>query len=340
MSIFRRATIAGLVTGLAGALSVQPTVADATPPPPPALSFGIYPGGYAGGGSENGKPDDVRKANVALDALHRNGSTLEVRDYISCRSAFPDPGMRFLGPGRRLDLVLEYQGESPQDWLTCVRRDVRRYAAITDALAVTAEQNVLPQPGGNAALVQGVIAARNTADEQNAHHLQIGFDEVANTQPFVDFWNAIAQLGGTAFARSVGFVGVELYPNTGLPHTEPVPDLGAWLDQTLDVVRTKEMPLAGLHANVPIRVAENGWSTYAADRSPARQAQALTTEIQAIHADRGVDNVTSYALFDLRDDVTGSPNPFDDFGILTDDYQPKPMFWIYRGLIAGLSGHR
>jgi hypothetical protein len=85
-------------------------------------------------------------------------------------------------------------------------------------------------------------------------------------------------------------------------------------------------------------VSENGWAT-SATRTGAQQRQALTTEINAVNADRVQYNVASYELFDLRDDVTGSTNIFDQFGIMTDDYTPKPMFWTYRRLIASLGRH-
>jgi hypothetical protein len=128
-----------------------------------------------------------------------------------------------------------------------------------------------------------------------------------------------------------------MYPDVpfpGVPSGPPV-DLTAAVNGNLKVVREQEMPIAGLGATVPIRVSENGWAT-SATRTGAQQQQALTTEINAVNADRAQYNVASYELFDLRDDVTGSTNIFDEFGIMTDDYTPKPMFWAYRQLIATL----
>jgi hypothetical protein len=72
---------------------------------------------------------------------------------------------------------------------------------------------------------------------------------------------------------------------------------------------------------------------------PGPTAGHLTTEINAINADRAADNILSHELFDLRDDVTGSPNIFDQFGITTDDYTAKPMCWTYCRLIATLGRH-
>jgi hypothetical protein len=321
-------------------LALVPATAGAAPtrphPSAPPLTFGIYPGGYAGGGSTTGKPDDPAAVGRALATLQHGHAPFLLRDYVDCDTPFPDYEVPYLAPGRRLDLVIDYAGQSMPDWLDCVRRDVQRYGPATDTVSVTLEQNVVPVPGGDAALVQGVIAAARAAVRDGFPQLRIGFDEVAFTRPFTAFWQDLATLGGAEFTRSVGFVGVDLYPDAGLPGIPTVPSLTDFIDQTLRVVRTEEMPIAGLGAGVPIRVSENGWSTSDAGRTPADQAQALTTEILAVNADRAADNVVSYEMFDLRDDVTGSANPFDSFGLMTDDYTPKPMFWLYRGLIATL----
>ena len=93
--------------------------------------------------------------------------------------------------------------------------------------------------------------------------------------------------------------------------------------------------VALIGASVLIRISENGWAT-SATRIPEQQQQALTTEIDAINADRAQYNVLSYEPFALRDDITGSANIFDQFGIMTDDYTPKPMFSTYRDLVDTL----
>jgi hypothetical protein len=332
------ATTAAVLTVAPATVSTASAAPRATTPPP--LTFGIYPGGYAGGGSTDGKPDDSAKIGKALARLQNGRAPFLLRDYIACDSPYPDSTTALLKPGRRLDLVVSYSGENMADWTACLREKVRLYGPVTDTISVTLEQNYLPVPNGNTALVQGVIAAREAADRNGLRRLQIGMDEIEAPFAYTAFWQDLARLGGARFAKAVGFVGVDLYPNAGLPGTDPVPDAAEWIRQTLDVVRNQEMPLAGLGADVPIRVAENGWSTYAdPDRTPAAQAHDLTREILAVNSVRGTYNVTSYEMFALRDDLTGSANPFDGFGLMTDDYSPKPMFWIYQGLIAALGKH-
>lgn len=331
--LVRWGTVA-VAAALTSALIAVPASAAQAPP----LTFGIYPGGYAGGGSTDGKPDDPARIRAAIATLQGDASHFLIRDYVDCTSAFPDPEMADLGPGRRLDLVIDYNGENPADWRNCVRRDVLRYGPVAATISVTLEANLqqTPDPATISALVNGVIDGKRLAREVGYRWLGIGFDEVAfGYFASTAFWQDLARTGGTAFARSVDYVGIDTYPDVpfpGVPSGPPV-DLAAFVDHALDVVRNQEMPIAGLGAAVPIRVSENGWAT-SATRTAAQQQQALTTEINAVDADRARYNVASYELFDLRDDVTGSANIFDQFGIMTDDYTPKPMFWAYRHLVA------
>jgi hypothetical protein len=328
-----------VAAALTGALLAIPTSASANPAP--SLTFGIYPGGYAGGGSTDGKPNDPVKIRAALATLQGHARQFLIRDYVNCTTAFPDPEMADLGPGRRLDLVINYNRENPTDWRNCVLRDVLRYGPFAATVSVTLEANLSSDPNVIPALVNGVIDAKRLAREVGYRWLGVGFDEVAfGSFPSTACWQSLAKTGGAAFTHSVDFVGVDTYPDVpfpGVPPHGPI-DLTAFIGRMLDVVRNQEMPIAGLGRSVPIRVSENGWAT-SATRTAAQQQQALTTEINAVDADRAQYNVASYELFDLRDDVTGSTNIFDQFGIMADDYVPKPMFWTYRRLIASLGRH-
>ena len=82
-------------------------------------------------------------------------------------------------------------------------------------------------------------------------------------------------------------------------------------------------------------MAENGWPT-SPERTYEQQAAALETIIRTIHDYRGNDHVTHYRLFDLRDADSSQSDIFYLFGILRDDYTPKPAFDVYRRLIAEL----
>jgi hypothetical protein len=87
---------------------------------------------------------------------------------------------------------------------------------------------------------------------------------------------------------------------------------------------------------VPIHVEENGYPT-GPGRSYDRQAQSLETQVRAFHDFRGTYNVSDYRWFNLRDGDTSSPMLFQHFGLLEDDYDPKPAFGVYRRLVSQLA---
>jgi hypothetical protein len=55
--------------------------------------------------------------------------------------------------------------------------------------------------------------------------------------------------------------------------------------------------------------------------------------VQAVHDFRGTYNVSDYRWFDLRDHRTSSQNFQHQYGLLRDDYTPKPAFDRYRVLL-------
>ena len=59
--------------------------------------------------------------------------------------------------------------------------------------------------------------------------------------------------------------------------------------------------------------------------------------VRAVHDFRGTYHVTDYRWFDLRDHNTSSENFQHHYGLLRDDYSPKPAFGVYRDLIAALA---
>ena len=97
------------------------------------------------------------------------------------------------------------------------------------------------------------------------------------------------------------------------------------------------MPIAGLGADVPIKVEENGWPTLPPLRSYDAQAEALEEMVRAVHDFRGTYNVSDYRWFDLRDHETSSPNFQHQYGLLRDDYTEKPAFARYRALAEALA---
>src|SRR5204862_5418658 len=92
------------------------------------------------------------------------------------------------------------------------------------------------------------------------------------------------------------------------------------------------MPIAGLGASVPIHIEENGWPT-GPGRSEQEQATALQAMVGVADRFRGTYGVTDYRWFDLRDHNSASTNFQHHYGLLRDDYSPKPAFAVYRALV-------
>jgi hypothetical protein len=58
--------------------------------------------------------------------------------------------------------------------------------------------------------------------------------------------------------------------------------------------------------------------------------------LRAVHARRHELNITHWELFTLRDADSNQDSPFHRFGIVRDDYTPKPAFERLRQTIAEL----
>src|SRR5439155_13952797 len=67
------------------------------------------------------------------------------------------------------------------------------------------------------------------------------------------------------------------------------------------------------------------------------QRTALQSMVGAANTYRANYNVSDYFWFDLRDADSGSPNFQQQYGLLRDDYTPKPAFGSYCDLVSKLS---
>ena len=64
----------------------------------------------------------------------------------------------------------------------------------------------------------------------------------------------------------------------------------------------------------------------------------LETVLRAVHARRDGLNVTHWELFTLRDADSANSAMLHQFGVLHDDYSPKPAFGRLCELFAELGG--
>jgi hypothetical protein len=148
------------------------------------------------------------------------------------------------------------------------------------------------------------------------------------------FWPAVAALGGSRFQACVDYVGIDMYPDVFGGRIEQA-NLGSAVEEVLRTLRHKALPLACIEGSTPIRVCENGWPA-GPYRHEHRQAEVLDTVLRAVHARRHELNVTHWELFALRDADSTRADPFHRFGVVRDDYSPKPAFERLRQTFAEL----
>ena len=99
-------------------------------------------------------------------------------------------------------------------------------------------------------------------------------------------------------------------------------------------MRKDLLPRAGLGA-AELHVSESGYPT-GPGRTDGMQEEALRAAVQAVAEAASKYRVTGYRWFDLRDADSASSSFESQYGLMRDDYTPKPAFGAYRALIAKL----
>ena len=359
------AAVAGEPTPAAGrGLDCQGDFTGGFPDPDPApLRFGVYPGGRAGavvGPPQAAKPNRPGRIRQALDQLTGRRPVfahlyLEFSGQPEQRARVRKARQlirRFHRQGTKVEYVLAYRPaarrgeEDARAFAAFVKRFVRRFGdepglrglqvtnEVTNTLSPDASDGAYP--AARQALVDGVLAADRAIRKTRAKHLHLGFNWFYRLDPANDegFWSEIGSRGGEPFAQAVDWVGVDVYPGTYFP-PPPVARDNAVLN-AVSYTRECMMPLAGLGDEVEIHITENGWPT-GPGRSEAEQAEALAEMVEAVHAYAGEYGVTDYRWFSLRDANTESPDFQQHYGLMRDDYSPKPAFGLYAELIRRFS---
>ncbi len=323
------------------------------------LTFGIYPGGAAGGdaGLLSGPPDIPEQVNAALTELQGGSQPFLAR----CYDSFQDPGSPYEAhpcapkdytlyavPGvRPIDLVLQYRSARGDidGYLNFVRERIRRHAPLLYAVQITEEANFTdgpavidgPYPGVCLALIEGVKAAKHTLRAAGLPGVKVGFNATPSFGPGADFWRRVGE-GEKPFVQSLDYVGLDFFPDVfrrvavdGQPA-----DLTSSVIGVVQTMRSVWLPSAGIPETVPIHITEHGWPTNAG-RSMERQAVSIERVIRAVHAAAERFNVERYSLFALRDVALQEPanenDLFSFFGIMTADYAQKPAFETFRRLV-------
>lgn len=355
------AVVAGAVMALALRTSSDPAEAAKRKSRLAPLVFGIYPGGAAGavGPAGQTKPEDPALRLARLEEL-RGGNrpfVLHLYDAFTTRAdaaALPphlaEEIAGYLARDFQVELVLTYRPADPTGdvpgFVEFVRSRVRQLGpqpGVT-SIQVTNEANVTGAPaaadgayrGARDALVQGVIAAKDEAARGRFGQLRIGFNWAYQLGPAEQrFWASLGRAGGRAFADAVDWVGLDAYPGTwGPPLRSPgrAADAARAMIEALHVLRHQFLPLAGL-GGAPLHISEAGYPT-GPGRSARRQAQFLRAIAKAVSDNRREYGVTGFRWFDLRDADSASSSFESQYGLLRDDYRPKPAFRAYRRVIA------
>jgi hypothetical protein len=323
---------------------------------PSRPTFGIYPGSAVGDDSGevvSGPPDDPARIARALEDLQgRDGRPLLVRAYRvfadaddpDRRSPVESPAdpARYAGRGRRLDLVAQYQSRRGDvtGYCSFLRRLVAEHGAAISTLQVGEEPNVTGNPSldgdypaATDAVIAGVSAAKDEARRLGHHQLQVGINTTMLLGPAASFVAQLAQAGGQRFLTDLDYAGLDFFPDVFRP--VPPDRLDAVVEAVLGQHRRDVLDPAGLGA-APLRITEHGWPT-GPGRPPERQAQVVRAVVTAVARNARSLGLAGYTHFTLRDADSGNPGLFHQFGLMTDDYTPKPAFHAYRELIDRFS---
>jgi hypothetical protein len=315
------------------------------------LRFGVFPLGLAGmpDGLASGAPDDHDAIGRAIAELQGDGAPLMPRMYVNWEGAEETPtalgqAADLAASGLLWDLVLCYRDRSADlaAWESFVKRVVTNYGRLLAAVQVTGEANLTGMPGSSdgaypgarEALARGLLAAAEAKRDSGAT-AAIGFAVVPEPEPdATGFWTEMRYLAGSDFAAAADYAGIDMYPDVfGAPAgIDELPGAVSWVLRTY---RERMLPIAGIGPDTPIRICENGWPT-GPGRPEDVQARVFETILRSVDDLRAELNVTHWELFTLRDADSSKDDIFYNFGVLRDDYTPKPAFYTLRDLFAEL----
>lgn len=309
------------------------------------MIFGIWPGVVAADLVDfrplDCPPEDPDATLAALRELQGDAAAFYVRCYRHFGTGCtPSPGVSrtprrpelYAGEGRLIDLVACYQSPEPDPdgFAEFVREAVRDVAAWGGGKVQVGEEPNMPAPqdGGSPGCFDAVAAGLAAAFEERERlgaEVAIGVNAAGMTD--AAFWTQLADAVGAELLARLDYIGLDAFPDVfrRIPHHQLADSVTFLLEQFRSV--TTE---SGISANVPIHITETGWPTDI-DRDEQTQRTVLETVARAV-LDSGA-GVTAYEIFGLRDGRTDATWA-GRFGLLRDDYTPKPAFGAVRDLIA------
>ena len=281
---------------------------------------------------------------------------------VRCYDSFQDPGSplhnaasapenysQYAIAGRRpLDLVLQFRSASGDvpGYLNFTHEKLTQLHRHLYSVQITEEPNFVdgpnvidgPYPNVKQAVVEGVIAAKETLHAVGRSDIKLGFNTTPTFGKSADFWSSLKDLAGPRFFQALDYVGIDFFPDVFrrvAPDGQPG-DLVAASTGVLETLRNVWLPAANISDQVPIHITEHGWPT-GATRSEQRQAEVLDTMIRTVERLSARLNISRYMVFALRDVDHPSGREDDSlfrfFGITAADYRRKPAFATFREAI-------
>ena len=314
------------------------------------MTFGIYAGSVAGTETDLaiGKEDNPQLILQALTQLSSPGKIFLVRGYIhylgESRFGYEAPGNieRYSNENRRLDIVICYRASKYDegDWKSSIIKIINRYKDKLSTIQITEEPNLKTAFAGDGsfeniekALLTGVVTAKQEIEKQQLK-IKVGFNAVPSFNPADNFWSTIGNDEFKKLREVIDYIKLDFYPDVFRPVAldgQPN-DLEQSVINVLRHFRNVNLKTGNIPLSVPIHITENGWAT-GENRTYERQAQVIEKVIRTILLIKDELNIDTYEVFALRDTNTSNQNIFYQFGLLDDNYFPKPAFEVYRQLI-------
>ncbi|ATY09984.1 hypothetical protein CU254_05540 [Amycolatopsis sp. AA4] len=310
------------------------------------IVFGVWPGVVSADLVRletfiDAPPEDVERTAEALRDLAKGTERFYVRCYRSYRGPHeptpPDP-VPYLGDGRVVDYVLGYGSPEadPDGFADAVRAAVREVAELGGGkLQVCEEVNVAaPLDGGSPGCYEALGAGLAAALDERTRlgvDVTIGFN-AAVALPGDPFWAAVRAAVDPEVLARVDFLGLDFFPDV----FRPVP-ADALAGAVTHVVRSyrESASAIGIPESVPIHITETGWPT-GPENSEERQVQVMESVARTVFGLAAEAGVDTYEIFGLRDGLSSGPRE-NRFGLLRDDYSPKPAYETVKRLIAEYS---
>ncbi|PEK99587.1 hypothetical protein [Bacillus sp. AFS017336] len=318
------------------------------------LTFGIYPLSVAGTpiGLATGPEDNYEKISSALKELKGNAKQLLPRMYAVYMGPETEEKVfnslnRYKNAGLLGDLTigcLMEQSLSLEYWLNFVRKVIKEYGPFLESIQITNEPNLSFMDGSKPyvfeALVQGILIAKEEITKNNLK-VKIGFGSVPEGEKTIPhFWENLMKIGGDELIHSIDYVGHNFYVDVFEEPLE-IEEIAVSVENILRKFR-ETLNRNGFPTTLPIHITENGWPTgknpfIQIERSYAKQSDVLEKVVRTVYALRQELNITHYEFFGLRDADSSKDDLFHQFGIMKDDYSPKPAFYTYQKLVNELS---